>query len=132
MEDSGINALIIGVYVFIFIFATSLTVSLFVSTYDYSNLIFDYGRKVVDQANLVQVPSNKYKLITGAELEVYKNNYVNNDKFEEPENRDYEFDNMPAIISLNSKYILEYTSEDANIKHINVRVATASEEVELF
>jgi hypothetical protein len=136
VEDSGINALIIGVYVFIFIFATSLTISLFVATYDYSNLIFEYNRKVVDQANLVQVPSNRYNIISGAELEVYKKNYSNNnsvnDKFEETQNRGYIFDNMPDTISINSKYILEYMSEVGNEKHINVRTATSQEEIELF
>lgn len=80
MENSGYEALIIGVNVFIFLIALSIAIFLMNSTMDMS----EKANKIIKDENttMLEVTEDKDRIITGEELIYYINNEDIMNKYE--------------------------------------------------
>ncbi len=114
MEDSAYNSLMMGVYIVIFVMATSITIYLFSSTIEFAEKAYEYG-KLSTGDSIVEVPVNTiYNTVTGAELLTYYYNYKSPDKYGTTVIPGYNFSNLEDIynagIVLDSTYTLKYSS----------------------
>ncbi len=111
MEDSGYNSLMLGVYVFIFLIATSLTVYLFSTTVTVADKAFEYGKVTTGDSVIETTSAPKYSIITGAELLTYYYNYKSPDKYGTANTPNYDFSNINDVgIDINRSYALIYES----------------------
>ncbi|MEG1009006.1 MAG: hypothetical protein RSE41_06700 [Clostridia bacterium] len=81
MENNAYEAAIIATYVFMFIIATSITIFLFSSVYEYSNKAYEYGRNVSKDSVIVDAPITKHNILSGSEVMSYIDNYIKYDKY---------------------------------------------------
>lgn len=82
MEDSANQALYTGVYVFIFVIAISATILLFSAIINYAELSYEYGDTTVNSNIIENIPTTKYKLLTGSDVIAIIYNYMIGDKYE--------------------------------------------------
>jgi hypothetical protein len=111
MEDSGYNSLMIGVYIFIFLIATTLTIYLFSSTITFADKAYEYGKASTGESVIETTVAPKYNTVTGAELLTYYYNYKSPDKYGTAITPIYDFQNINNI-NINKTYTLIY--EKAN------------------
>ncbi|MEG1705125.1 MAG: glycine rich domain-containing protein [Clostridia bacterium] len=134
MEDSTFESLMISVYVFIFILATSLTIYLFSSTVEFADKAYEYGDMTTGDSVVETSSAPKYNVITGAELLTYYYNYTSSDKFgdEVKVNPNYIFKNsdgsMLKDIDIKQTYTLIYKSANTGEKPIIEVMKVASEQ----
>jgi|GEM_PF-1927768 len=111
MEESAYNGLMVGVYVFIFITAISLTIFLFSSTISFSDKAYEYGKVTTGDSIIETTSAPQNNVITGAELLTYYYNYKSPDKYGEALVPKYDFQDINNI-DINKTYTLIY--ETAN------------------
>ena len=107
MEESAYNSLMLGVYIFIFVTAISLTVFLFSSTVEYADKAYEYGKLTAADSIVETTSAPKYNVVTGAELLSYYYNYKDPDKYGTPEAQKFDFENIDNI-QVNKLYTLIY------------------------
>lgn len=115
MEDSAYNSLMIGVYVLVFIAASTITIFLFTSTVKFADNAYEYGRKTTGDSIVETSGAPKYRTVTGAELLTYYYNYISQDKYGTAPPQNYTFVgtgslNLNSIsnIDLSRTYIITY------------------------
>lgn len=151
MEDSTYEAIYTAVYVFVFVIALSITIFMFKTIYDYSERSYEYGNKGLDESVIVNAPASKFRLINGDEVISYFYNYIKRDMFGNAKTDiDYRvnirklngevifssvstpidtinnatFYKVASSINTNTKYVLTYTSQSANLIYIDINEAT--------
>jgi hypothetical protein len=127
MEDSAYNSLMLGVYVFVFITAISLTIYLFSSTVSLSDNAFNYGKVTTGDSIIETTSAPKYNTVTGSELLTYYYNYISTDKYSTPVDVPYDFKNIQDI-QINKTYTLIYESANTGVKPVITVVEVASEQ----
>ena len=144
------EAIYTGVYVLIFIVSVSISIFLFYSVYDYSELAFEYQNRVLNDSVTVNAPSNKYRLVDGSEVISYFFNYIKHDTYGETVKKtnyivtiknitgrdivssvsatnvinSYNFNKLVNSINVTSKYVLNYKKEGLNDIYIDLVEAT--------
>lgn len=119
MEDSGYNSLMIGVYIFIFLLATSLTVYLFSTTVTVADKAYEYGKVTTGDSVIETTSAPKYSIITGAELLTYYYNYKSPDKYGTTNTPNYDFSNINDVgIDINRSYALIYSTANTGSKPV--------------
>lgn len=149
MEESAYEALFTGTYIFVFIIALTVTLYLFNSIMDFSDLAYEFNTTVEDKSTIINAPVEANRLLTGAEVLSYYYNYVRHDLYAEKEstinynvtisngtnsiNADLEGKNLKEVaerIGIDSKYILYYraASKDAEgKKNITIEIVKATQ-----
>lgn len=153
MEESTYEALYTGVYLFVFIIAVSSAVFLFNSVTKYADLSYEFGKEITGSV-MENVPTSRYKVLTGSEVISYYFNYISHDLYDNANEKvsEYEIEitrgNTVVLnssqsrlgyqelttgtnpkINLQGKYILEYKGpiEGSNKIKIRIRLAEAGE-----
>jgi len=127
MEDSAYNSLMLGVYVFVFITAISLTIYLFSSTISFSDNAYQYGKVTTGDSIVETTSAPKYNTVTGSELLTYFYNYKSPDKYGTSTAVTYDFKNIEDI-QINKTYTLIYESANTGAKPVITVVEVASEQ----
>lgn len=127
MEDSGYNSLMMGVYIFIFIIATSLTVYLFKTTVDFADKAYEYGKVTTGDSVIETTAAPKYNTVTGAELLTYYYNYKSPDKYGTTTTPNYDFRNIDNI-NISSTYRLIYDTANTGQRPVIIVEDVTSEE----
>lgn len=136
MEDSAFEALMISVYIVIFVVATSLTIFLFNSTVEFADKAFEYGKISTGDSIIETSSAPKFNVITGAELLTYYYNYTDPDKYGEgvAVESKYIFQNTDGTplrdIDIKQSYTLVYKRADTGQKPIIEVKKVASEQEE--
>lgn len=147
--DNAMEAIYIGVYAMIFVIALSITIFLFSSLLDYSEQAYDYMHMSSNDAVLVNVPVNRYLILTGQEVVSYYYNYVKKDRYsDETYNNNVVIninlrtkDESPVMldsdtltykevldkVSLTDKYILT-VDENTNSEYTYINITKATDE----
>lgn len=114
MEDSAYNGIMIGVYVFIFIIATGLTIYLFSTVVKFADKAYEYGKVTTGDSVIETTAASPYNTVTGAELLTYYYNYKSPDKYGTATAINYDFSNLAlADIKFDHTYTLIYESADS-------------------
>lgn len=150
MQDSMYEAIYTGVYILIFIIAISVSIFLFYSVYDYSELAFEYQNRTLSDSVTINAPSNKYRLVDGSEVITYFFNYIKHDTYGENVKKTnyiisiknisgreivssnsnanivntYNFNKLINSINVKSRYILKYVKETSNDIYVDLIEAT--------
>lgn len=81
MEDSALEALYTGAYIFVFIVALTITIYLFSSITNFADLAYEYNNDVQSGATIVDTPVEQDLLLTIDEVISYYYNYVVRDLY---------------------------------------------------
>lgn len=81
MEESAIQAIYTGAYIFVFIVALTVTLYLFGSITDFSKLAYRYNNEVQGSATIVDAPVEQNILLNVDEVVSYYYNYVKKDLY---------------------------------------------------
>lgn len=145
MESSATKALYLGAYIFVFVSALTVTLFLFNSILDFSNLAYEFETSNANNQILVNVPVEAERLLSSDEVASYYYNYIKKDVYVNNTNDTniYEVqidgtneelkatDDYKTIISkigVNNKYILRYEQVDEKGKVlIKLKKATQAE-----
>ena len=148
MEESASQAIYTGAYVLVFIMSLTITLYLFNSIIDFSDLAYEYNVKSEDNATIIDAPAEANRLLTGEEVISYYYNYVKHDLYTEkvsPVNYNVDLkigvskedlNNMSLLqisnaIGIDNKFILYYkgASYDAEgKKNIDIEITKATQE----
>lgn len=152
MEESAYEALFTGTYIFVFIVALTVTIYLFNSMLDFSDLAYEFNTTVEDKSTIINAPVEENRLLTGEEVLSYYYNYVRLDLYtakESPINYNITIKKTVTGSSINSalegkslndvaneigidnRYILYYkgASYDAEgKKNIDIEIVKATQE----
>ncbi|MDD3303951.1 MAG: hypothetical protein PHP54_03445 [Clostridia bacterium] len=121
MEDSALEALYTGAYIFVFIVALTITLYLFGSITNFANLAYDYNTEVQGGATIVETPVEQDILLNINEVISYYYNYVARDLYGNEENNGtITTDSNNAVITKYNVTIegLMQLPRDATIKDI--------------
>lgn len=124
MENSAYQSLIMGIYTFIFIAATSITVYLYTNTYQYADKAYDYSNRVSKDAVILNTSVETDRILTGSEVITYCYNYIIKDKGISPNlnieiwksnkidtiNSSIKMKTLIDTIDINKNYKLQYIS----------------------
>lgn len=150
MEDSATTAIYTGAFVMIFVSSLTLSIFLFNSILDFSNLAYEYNTKIAENETIVNVPVGSERLISAEEVASYYYNYVSYDLYNEErqddkfnvkiyckstketsgsllKSGDYTYKELIEKIGPNTTYILSYDSIDENNKAVII-IKQATEE----
>ena len=155
MESSATQAIYTGTYIFVFVAALTVSLYLFNSILDFSNVAYEFEGKIEENEVIVDVPVEANRLLSADEVASYYYNYIVKDQFEDTENTNNEIEKYNVkILDKNSneidfknsgmeiknyksvidklgakeKYILKYKSVDLNGKiNIQIKEATPAE-----
>lgn len=144
MESSATQAIYTGAYIFVFVAALTITIYLFNSILDFSNIAYEFEGKIESSEILVNVPVEANRLLSADEAASYYYNYVLKDKYyTTTSNKEIEkynvtfsginladktsYKDVMGILGKDSKFILTYDSVDANGK-INITIKKATNE----
>lgn len=150
MEESTMNALYTGTYVFVFIIALTVTIYLFNSITHFADVAFAFNNETADNASIVEVPVSQNRLLTGEEVISYYYNYVKKDLYGQDntqgntnetdtkksveyivtiEGASAEIDNFDKVVNnaikVDQKYILKF----GNVKHATNGKSTVEIEI---
>lgn len=148
MEDSAFDALYTGTYVLVFIIALTITLYLFNSIIDFSDLAYEFNTKVEDNSTIIDAPVEANRLLSGEEVLSYYYNYVKHDLYTEkvsPVNYNVNIQigrttnelagmslyEVSKAIGMDNKFILRYKGAqyDANgVKNIDIDIVKATQE----
>lgn len=152
MEESAYEALFTGTYVFVFIIALTVTLYLFNSMLDFSDLAYEFNTTVEDKSTIINAPVEENRLLTGEEVLSYYYNYVKNDLYTQkdaPINynitikktatggsinntlNSMKLNQVASEIGINNRYILYYkgAAYDAEgKKNIDIEIVKATQE----
>lgn len=148
MENSAFEALYTGTYVLVFIVALTITLYLFNSIIDFSELAYEFNVKVEDNSTIIDAPVEANRLLTGEEVLSYYYNYVKHDLYTEKESPiNYHVDikisktpeelkemsllEVSQAIGMNNKFILYYRGanyDEQGKKNINIEIVKATQE----
>lgn len=81
MESSATKALYIGAYIFVFVSALTVTLFLFNSILDFSNLAYEFETSNVSNQILINVPVEAKRLLSSDEVASYYYNYIKSDVY---------------------------------------------------
>lgn len=81
MEESAYDALYTAAYIFVFIAALTVTLYLFNSIQEFSEIAYDFNRNKADGATSINLPVKGNRLLTGEEVLPYYYNYIKNDLY---------------------------------------------------
>jgi len=145
MESSATKALYLGAYIFVFVSALTVTLFLFNSILDFSNLAYEFETSNANNQILVNVPVEAERLLSSDEVASYYYNYIKKDVYvnntndtniyevqidgtnEELKATD-EYKTIISKIGVNNKYILRYEQVDEKGKVlIKLKKATQAE-----
>ena len=155
MESSATQAIYTGTYIYVFVAALTVSLYLFNSILDFSNVAYEFEGKIEENEVIVDVPVEANRLLSADEVASYYYNYIVKDQFEDTENTNNEIEKYNVkILDKNSneidfknsgmeiknyksvidklgaekKYILKYKSVDLNGKiNIQIKEATSDE-----
>lgn len=148
MEESTSQAIYTGVYVLVFIMSLTITLYLFGSIIDFSDLAYEYNVKSEDNSTIIDAPAEANRLLTGEEVLSYYYNYVKHDLYTEkvsPVNYNVDIkigvskedlNNMSLLqlsnaIGIDNKFILRYKGASytaSGIKNIDIEITRATQE----
>lgn len=121
MEDSALEALYTGAYIFVFIVALTITLYLFSSITNFADLAYEYNNEVQGGATIVETPVEQDILLNINEVISYYYNYVVRDLYgEEAIESGMITDTTTASITKYNVYIegLMDLSRDATMKDV--------------
>lgn len=146
MEESAYEALFTGTYIFVFIIALTVTLYLFNSIMDFSELAYEFNTTVEDKSTIINAPVEANRLLTGEEVLSYYYNYVRHDLYTEKESpinynvtisglnntqlASMSLFQVAQAIGVNDKFILYYRGAeyDANgKKNIDIEIKKATQ-----
>ncbi len=148
MEDSAFDALYTGTYVLVFIIALTITLYLFNSIIDFSDLAYEFNTKVEDNSTIIDAPVEANRLLSGEEVLSYYYNYVKHDLYSEkvsPVNYNVNIQigrttnelagmsllEISQAIGMENKFILRYKGAkygDDGVKNIDIDIVKATQE----
>ena len=130
MSDSVYQAFFTAVFIVVFIVATTITVTLFNATVDYSEKAFEYG-KLTATDSVVETTGDieNYNVVSGTELLTYYYNYYDNDKYGNIKPNDQYIFKDIANIDIRKNYILEYVGYNDGDNKATIKVSEINLEV---
>ena len=147
MEESAYEALFTGTYIFVFIIALTVTLYLFNSIMDFSELAYEFNNTVEDKSTIINAPVEANRLLTGEEVLSYYYNYVRHDLYTEkksPINYNVTISGLnneqlatktlyqvAEAIGINDKFILYYRGaeyDENGVKNIDIEIKKATQE----
>lgn len=148
MEESASQAIYTGAYILVFIMSLTITLYLFNSIIDFSDLAYEYNVKSEDNATIIDAPAEANRLLTGEEVLSYYYNYVKHDLYtEKVSSVNYNLDikigvskedlsNMSLLqiskaIGMDNKFILSYKGASYGAdgtKNIDIEITRATQE----
>lgn len=81
MEDSALEALYTGAYIFVFIVALTITLYLFGSITNFADLAYEYNNDVQSGATIIETPVEQDILLNIDEVISYYYNYIARDLY---------------------------------------------------
>ena len=81
MESSATQAIYTGTYIFVFVAALTVSLFLFNSILDFSNLAYEFEGKIESNEVIVNAPVEANRLLTADEVASYYYNYIVKDQY---------------------------------------------------
>ena len=153
MESSATQAIYTGTYIFVFVAALTISLYLFNSILNFSNVAYEFEGKIEENEVIVDVPVEANRLLSADEVASYYYNYIVKDQYiNSSDTRNSEIEKYNVVINTGSgnnllesngvnkrkygdvinalgkdnKYILKYDSIDSNGK-IKIIISKATE-----
>ena len=82
MEDSTSTALYTGAFVMVFVSSLTISLFLFNSILDFSELAYNYNVNIADNQTIINTPVGAERLLSSEEVASYYYNYVSYDLYE--------------------------------------------------
>lgn len=107
MEDSTSTALYTGAFIMVFVASLTISLFLFNSILDFSELAYDYNINVADNQTILNVPVGTERLLSAEEVASYYYNYVSFDLYGGDKNNETYNVQIYTSTNINSSNLLK-------------------------